>query len=90
MWNRIYAINIDKKSIASQKGTTQGDPLAMAMHGVSILPSIELVSNDQVKQKRYADDGNAVGSLANLHQLTRMLLEHGPPFAYNLTKTTCL
>ena len=69
-----------------QEGTTQGDPLAMAMYGVSILPLIQLVSNDQVKLKWYADDGNTVGSLANLHQIMRMLLEHGPSFGYNLTK----
>ena len=54
----------------------------MAKYGVSILPFIQIVSNDQVKLKWYADDGNAVGSLANLHAS----LEHGPSFGYNLNK----
>ena len=72
-------------SFQSREGTTQGDLLATAMYGVLILPLVQLVSNDQVKQKWYADDGNAVGSLANLYQLMRMLLEHNLSFGYNLT-----
>ena len=29
---------INKKCIKSQEGTTQGDPLAMAMYGIALLP----------------------------------------------------
>ena len=47
--------------IKSQKRTTQGDPLAMAMHGIAILPLISRLHNDSLTQKLYADDGSVVG-----------------------------
>ena len=31
--------------LTSTKGTTQGDPLAMAMYGIGIIPMIELLQN---------------------------------------------
>ena len=57
---------VNKKTIYSEEGTTQGDPLAMAMYGLAIIPHIKLLSEDDVTQKWYADDGNAVGKLSNL------------------------
>ena len=50
---------IKRSTVKSQEGTTQGDPLAMAMHGIAILPLIKRVMSDNVTQKWYADDGNA-------------------------------
>ena len=47
--------------IKSQKGTTQGDALAMAMYGIAILPLISRLHNDSLTQKLYADDGSVVG-----------------------------
>ena len=52
---------VNKKTIDSQEGTTQGDPLAMAMYGIAKIPLINFSSVDNVTQKWYADDGNAVG-----------------------------
>ena len=52
---------VNKKTIYSQEGTTQVDPLAMAVYGLAIIPLIKLLSVDIVTQKWYADDGNAVG-----------------------------
>ena len=76
----------NRKTILSQEGTTQGDPVAMAMYGVALLPLINLVKDDMVTQKWYADDGNAVGTLESLVTLHQKLQKHGPAFGYKLTK----
>ena len=57
---------VSHKVLQSREGTTQGDPLAMAMYGLAILPLIEKVSDDNLIQKWYADDGNAAGSVEAL------------------------
>ena len=77
---------VNGKTILSQEGTTQGDPLAMAMYGVALLPLVNLIKDDMVTQKWYADDGNAVGSLESLVALHQKLQKHGPAFGYKLTK----
>ena len=49
------------------EGTTQGDPLAMAMYAIGTLPLIRRLSNS-VTQVWYADDAAAAGSLKNLRE----------------------
>ena len=58
----------------------------MAMYGLAILPLIEKVSDDNLIQKWYADDGNAAGSVEALKVLLSKLKLHGPPFGYNVIK----
>ena len=48
----------DGKSILSREGTTQGDPLAMAMFAPTTLPLVNKLSQDE-KQCCYADDASA-------------------------------
>ena len=72
--------------IRSRGGTTQGDPLAMAMYEIALLPLVKLLENTDVVQKWYADDGNAVGKLKDLHRLHDALTERGPAFGYHITK----
>ena len=60
---------INQNLIKSQEGTTQGDPLAMAMYGIAILPLIKRVMSNDVTHKWFADDGNAAGSIASLLKL---------------------
>ena len=53
---------IDGETIPSLEGTTQGDPLAMAMFSLGVTPLITHIS--QVNSKRqvwYADDSSACG-----------------------------
>ena len=81
-----FLLFINGKTILSHEGRSQGDPLAMAMFGVALLPLINLVKDDIVNQKWFADDGNAVGSLESLVALHQKVQKHGPAFGYKLTK----
>ena len=52
--------------ILSQEGTTQGDPLGIAMYGLATIPLIRRL-NGPCKQVWYADDSTTFGSLEHLH-----------------------
>ena len=68
---------VDGEVLLSQEGTTQGDPLAMAMYAIGILPLIHRL-DQPVKQVWYADDASAGGSLHHLHSWWNQLLRCGP------------
>ena len=67
--------------IASREGTTQGDPLAMAMYAMGIAPLIEELRGI-TKQLWFADDAQAVGQLQHLRIWWDRLLELGPKYGY--------
>ena len=82
------------ETLLSQEGTTQGDPLAMAMYAIAIaigtLPLIHRL--DQItKQVWYAGDATAGGRLHHLHVHSwwTQLLSCGPEYGYhaNASKT---
>jgi len=79
--------------IASTEGTTQGDPLAMAMYALAVTPLIRSLRQSQpdVSQVWYADDATAGGQLAPLLHWWKHLLIYCPMFGYfpNANKT-CL
>ena len=77
---------VNRKTLLSQEGTTQGDPLAMSMYGIALLPLLDLVNEEGVLQKWYADDGNVAGSIESLRNFFEKLKLHGPAFGYNITK----
>ena len=54
------------ETILSQEGTTQGDPLAMAMYALALVPMITLLSNILKQVWPYADDAAAAGHLTDL------------------------
>ena len=39
---------IDKRVIKSQEGTTQGDPIALAMYGVATIPLIDMLEDQNL------------------------------------------
>ena len=54
---------IDGNYLLSQEGTTQGDPLAMPMYALGVVPLIQKLANIDVSQMWYADDASVGGSL---------------------------
>ena len=67
----------------SVEGTTQGDPLAMAMYALGTLPLIQIsIPSNLVQQAWYADDATAAGSLTNLLNWRQNLTDLGPKFGY--------
>ena len=70
------------ESILSQEGTTQGDPLAMAMYALGTLPLIRAVTTPGAKQTWYADDAAAGGNLRHIRQWWNQLATLGPDFGY--------
>ena len=57
---------IDGETLLSQEGTTQGNPLAMAMYAIAVNPLIHQLKHDTTKQIWFADDATAGGKLNNL------------------------
>ena len=71
--------------IASTEGTTQGDPLAMAMYALAITPLIDQLSSrsPDVHQVWYADDATSASTCRSLRTWWDDLSELGPMFGYN-------
>ena len=80
---------IDGETLMSEEGTTQGDPLAMAMYAIGILPLIQCLSNENTKQVWCADESAACGDLTHLRSWWDRLAEIGPKYGYqqNALKT---
>ena len=59
--------------ISSSEGTTQGDPLAMAMYALAVKPLIGKLQYDApaVKQVWYTDDATGAGICDDLRTLYR-------------------
>ena len=59
---------IDGETLLSQEGTTQGDPLAMAMYAIAVNPLIHRLKCDTTKQIWFADNATAGGKINNLRE----------------------
>lgn len=70
-WDDVQLF-INGETLLSQKGTIQGDPLAMAMYAIAISPLIHHLEDEHAKQIWFADDAAAGGDLAHL----KIWLEH--------------
>ena len=77
--------------LASTEGTTQGDPLAMAMYALAVTSLINSLCHHQpdVSQAWFADDATAAGQLTPLLQWWKQFLSLGPLYNYhpNAAKT---
>ena len=52
--------------ILSQEGTTQGDPTAMYVYGLGLVPLISALSTEEVRQSAFADDLAGGGTINHL------------------------
>ena len=89
-YRRDAELFVDGKTLYSQEGTTQGDPLAMPMYSLATLPLIEKVNPDlSIIQSWFADDATAAGSISKLRDWWDALTTLGPMFGYhvNASKT---
>lgn len=84
--------------LLSSEGTTQGDPLAMPLYALAVIPLIgalascmppDLPSPHQLCQLWYADDACAAGRVQHLRTWWDHLTDLGPPYGYhpNVQKT---
>jgi hypothetical protein len=82
---------VDGEHILSEEGTTQGDPLAMAMYTIGTLPLIEKLQ-DLGNQVWFADDSAAGSTIEQLREWWDRLREEGPKYGYhtNCSKTKLL
>ena len=73
---------IDGETIKSCEGTTQGDPLAMGMYVLGILPLIKDLDNI-FKQVWYADEAAACGKLFQLKKWWERIILLGLAYGFN-------
>ena len=70
--------------ILSSEGTTQGDPIAMPLYALGVLPLLKLVTTAGTVQAWFADDSGAGGKLAPLRSWWSSLTDQGPSYGYHL------
>ena len=74
---------VDGIVLASEEGTTQGDPLAMPMYALATIPLISRVGESlSIVQVWYADDASAAGNLLSIRSWWDNVVSHGPAFGY--------
>ena len=72
---------IKGEAILSAEGTTQGDPLAMAMFALAMVPLINKLRG-QAQQIWYADDASAGGKMKELRAWWDKITELGSEYGY--------
>ena len=77
--------------IASTEGTTQGDPLAMAMYALAITPLIDQLKTScpEVHQAWFADDATGASTCEGLRSWWNKLTDRGPSFGQCLQDIPC-
>ena len=76
------ALFVGGEQLLSTEGTTQGDPLAMAIYAVAITPLIRRVKQEQTRQIWFADDAGGSGRLRSLRMWWDCLSKYGPRYGY--------
>ena len=70
------------ETILSEEGTTQGDPVAMAMYAIGIAPLMKSVATEGAVQSWYADDAGSGGKLLRVRKWWDRLVGKGPQYGY--------
>ena len=80
---------VKEEIVYSEEGTTQGDPLAMAMFALASVPLIAKITTDGATQSWYADDASSGGPLARIRRWWDKLITFRPQYGYfpNAVKT---
>jgi hypothetical protein len=70
--------------ILSEEGLSQGDPLAMILYGVALLPLVEGLRQavPEATTPWFADDSAAIGNMHKCAKCLEYLSEHGPTYGY--------
>ena len=87
-YRKVSPLFYNQQTIQSKEGTTQGDPLAMAIYAVAIRPLINKAKNEAM-QIWFADDAAAAGKLADFREWWDILSTYGLEYGYfpNALKT---
>ena len=72
------------ESLMSTEGTTQGDPLAMAIYAVAISPLIRETNLQELNQIWFADDAAGGSKIAVLRKWWELLSDAGPKYGYDV------
>eukprot|EP00117_Sycon_ciliatum_P033888 scpid31728/ scgid3499/ len=83
-YRQLAHLFVGGETILSSEGTTQGDPTAMPMYALGVLPLLKSVATPGAIQEWFADDAGAGGKLMPLRRWWGGLTENGPSYGYNL------
>lgn len=76
------------QEIASEEGTTQGDPIAMSMYALGLIPLLSSVMSSfdshQIKQIAFADDLTGMGKLEHLKTWWDLIKKYGHYIGYEV------
>ena len=77
-WSVLYIRDADgsASTIYSKEGVTQGDPLAMFLYGLGVLPIIRELNDEfdfSTKQVWYADDSAVAGKFRNIAEFFKKI-----------------
>ena len=70
--------------VKSREGTTQGDPLAMAIYAIATIPLLRKAETPSTTQVWFADDTTSGGKLGGLRHWWDILATHGPRYGYDI------
>ena len=80
----------DKDELASTEGTTEDDPLVIAMYALAVTPLINSLCHHQqldVSQAWFVADATAAGQLTPLLQWWKQIFSLGPLYGYHPNAT---
>ena len=80
-------LHVGGETIKSLEGTTQGDPLAMAMYAVATMPLLRKAQTPSAKQVWFADNASSGGKLTGLKSWWDSLSSCEPDFRYDINAT---